>query len=262
VNIGELVGYIKLDGSGVGQGIRDAQAQMKSGMDRLTNDAGAAGEKAGKTAGTRLSGAFGSAVKTIGAGLVAGLAVGKVIDYLRGTIDAASDLNETVNMSTVIFGRNQTAIEQWASKADRALGLSTEAAMRNAASFGDMFLQLGFAEDKALAMSTAVVQMSADLGSFKNLKTEDVLQRIAAGFRGEYDSLQLLIPNMSAARVEPVSFKHLTLPPIPLVSISVVALSLKKNTPILILLLRPLYHTQKTSTLHIILQTTHYRPVR
>jgi hypothetical protein len=202
VNIGELVGYIKLDGSGVGQGIRDAQAQMKSGMDRLTNDAGAAGEKAGKAAGSRLSGAFGSAVKTIGAGLVAGLAVGKVVDYLRGTIDAASDLNETVNMSTVIFGRNQTAIEQWASKADRALGLSTEAAMRNAASFGDMFLQLGFAEDKALAMSTAVVQMSADLGSFKNLKTEDVLQRIAAGFRGEYDSLQLLIPNISAARVE------------------------------------------------------------
>ena len=41
MNIGELVGYIKLDGTGVGQGIRDAQAQMKTGMDRMVSDAGA-----------------------------------------------------------------------------------------------------------------------------------------------------------------------------------------------------------------------------
>ena len=202
MNIGELVGYIKLDGTGVGQGIRDAQAQMKTGMDRMVSDAGAQGEKAGKAAGARMSGAFGTAVKQLAAGIAATFAVSKVVDYLRGTIDAAGDLNETVNMSSVIFGKNQGAIERWAAGADRALGLSTEAAMRNAASFGDMFLQLGFTEDKALGMSKAVVQMSADLGSFKNLRTEDVLERIAAGFRGEYDSLQLLIPNISAARVE------------------------------------------------------------
>ena len=38
MNIGELVGYIKLDGTGVGQGIRDAQAQMKTGMDKMAGE--------------------------------------------------------------------------------------------------------------------------------------------------------------------------------------------------------------------------------
>jgi hypothetical protein len=51
-------------------------------------------------------------------------------------------------------------------------------------------------------MSTDVVKLAADLGSFNNLETGDVLERIQAAFRGEYDSLQLLIPNINAARVE------------------------------------------------------------
>src|SRR5690606_12242910 len=35
-----------------------------------------------------------------------------------------------------------------------------------------------------------------------NLETADVAERISAAFRGEYDSLQLVIPNINAARVE------------------------------------------------------------
>ena len=202
LNIGELVGYIKLDGTGVGQGIQDAQKRLRDGMDKMSSDGAAQGEKTGKTIGQRLSGAFGDSVKELGQGLVAAFAVSKVVSYIRGTIDAASDLAETVNYSSTIFGQNQAVIEGWAKNAARNLGLSSEAAMRNAANFGDMFLQLGFASAAATSMSQGVVQMAADLGSFKNLGTEDVLQRIAAGFRGEYDSLQLLIPNISAARVE------------------------------------------------------------
>ena len=202
LNIGELVGYIKLDGTGVGKGIQDAQKRMRDGMDKMSSDGAAQGEKTGKTIGQRLSGAFHDSVKELGKGLVAAFAVSKVVSYIRGTIDAASDLAETVNYSSTIFGHSQAVIEGWAKNAARNLGLSSEAAMRNAANFGDMFLQLGFASDAATSMSQGVVQIAADLGSFKNLGTEDVLQRIAAGFRGEYDSLQLLIPNISAARVE------------------------------------------------------------
>src|SRR5690606_37659258 len=50
--------------------------------------------------------------------------------------------------------------------------------------------------------SKEVVKLAADLGSFNNLETADVLERISAAFRGEYDSLQAVIPNISAARVE------------------------------------------------------------
>lgn len=119
-----------------------------------------------------------------------------------GAIRSASDLNETVSKSSAIFGANAGAVSSWADGAAKNLGLSKSAALESAAGFGDMFSQIGFAGDQAAKMSTDVVGLSADLGSFNNLPTADVSERISAAFRGEYDSLQAVIPNISAARVE------------------------------------------------------------
>ena len=124
-----------------------------------------------------------------------GLGAGKAIS-------SASDLNETISKSNQIFGANAGSIEKWAGGAAKNLGLSKQSALESAAGFGDMFSQIGFAGDQAAKMSTDVVGLSADLGSFNNLPTADVSERIAGAFRGEYDSLQKLIPNISAARVE------------------------------------------------------------
>ncbi|MDN8980622.1 hypothetical protein Q0P29_14000, partial [Staphylococcus aureus] len=103
---------------------------------------------------------------------------------------------------SAIFGANASAIESFGNNAAKNVGLSKEAAIAAAAGFGDMFLQLGFVEDQAAAMSQQVVIAAADLGSFSNLETADVADRISAAFRGEYDSLQAVIPNINAARVE------------------------------------------------------------
>jgi len=130
---------------------------------------------------------------------VAGVAVGKLgFDALN----AASDMNETLNKSNTIFGKNAKAIESWANGAATSMGLSKQAALAAASGFGDMFSQIGFSGDQAASMSQKVVQMSADLGSFNNLETGDVADRMSAAFRGEYDSLQALIPNINGARVE------------------------------------------------------------
>lgn len=126
----------------------------------------------------------------------------KIGGFFTGSISGASDLNETLSKSSAIFGDQAGAIERWGDSASRTVGLSKEAAIGAAASFGDMFLQIGFTGDAASQMSTAVVQAAADLGSFSNLETADVADRISAAFRGEYDSLQAVIPNINAARVE------------------------------------------------------------
>lgn len=122
--------------------------------------------------------------------------------FAKKSVDNASDLEETLSMSTVVFGDNADAIVAWSESAARSAGLSKQSALDAAATFGDMFMQIGFTADAATDMSTATVQMAADLGSFRNLDTEDVIQRISAAMRGEYDSLQLLIPNINAARVQ------------------------------------------------------------
>lgn len=197
-NVGELVGYLRLDTSGVGKGIRTAQAEVKRGLTSMDKDAGQAGSKVG----TAFAGGLGKALKA-GAGIFAGaMVMDKVVAYFRTSIDLAGESAAAVKRTNIVFGQNSTAMQAWAANAARSFGLSSAAALSSAASFGDMFAQLGFAGDKAAGMSKQVVALAADLGAFKGLGTEDVLERIAAGFRGEYDSLQLLVPSISAAAIE------------------------------------------------------------
>ena len=152
---------------------------------------GAPVEQAGQGLGRKLIG-----------GLLAIGAVAGVSSWLKGAVDGASDLNETVSKSSAIFGSGAKEIDKWGDRAAVNVGLSKSAAMAAAAGFGDMFLQLGFTSSAAVDMSKSVVQAAADLGSFSNLETADVSERISAAFRGEYDSLQAVIPNINAARVE------------------------------------------------------------
>lgn len=153
--------------------------------------------RTGQRAETGLSAIAGAARAT---GAV--LAGAGIVTLLKDAVGAASDLSETTNKSNVIFGDSAAEIRAWAQDSARSFGLSRGAALDAASGLGNMLTQLGFTGDAAVATSTSTVQLAADLGSFNNLDTGDVLDRINGALRGEYDSLQLLIPNINAARVE------------------------------------------------------------
>jgi hypothetical protein len=158
--------------------------------------------KAGEKAGDSFGSGFGRSAKKL-AGLAAGAFAGKaIVSGAKESVGLASDLNETVNKSNVIFGKNAASINAWSNNSVRAFGLSKNQALAAAAGFGDMFSQIGFTSDASTKMSKSVVQMSTDLGSFNNLGTDDVMNRISAALRGEFDSLQAVIPNINAARVQ------------------------------------------------------------
>lgn len=154
----------------------------------------------------RASTAGGGIGRSIFGGVVGGFAaIGgaqAIGSFFTGAISGASDLGETVSKTTAIFGDQTQVIRDWAANSAQTVGMSEAAAMGAAASFGDMFTQIGFTGEAAASMSTGVVQAAADLGSFSNLDTADVADRMSAAFRGEYDSLQAVIPNINAARVE------------------------------------------------------------
>ena len=144
-----------------------------------------------------LAGAAGGLVAGAGSELVSRLTSG-----LSGAIEKASDYNETISKAQAIFGAQMPIMDKWGDTAARTMGMSKSAALESAASFGDMFRQLGYTGDAAAKSARDVNQMAADLGSFNNLDTSDVLDKISGAMRGEYDSLQAIIPNISAARVE------------------------------------------------------------
>ena len=172
----------------------------------VTSGARQAGDRAGGELATGMRGrvrGLGSDIRSELMGpLMAGVAGAGIVSFFQGAIDKASDLNETVSKSKSIFGEQQAAMQQWSQGAAQAMGLSSQKALDAATSFGDMFRQLGDSAPVAAQTSQQVVQLAADLGSFNNLETGDVIDRLSASFRGEFDSLQAIIPNINAARVE------------------------------------------------------------
>lgn len=182
---------------------RGAQSQIESEVTGPATKAGSnAGAKAGQGFGSKFTSALKSPMGKLG-GLMAGyFAADKVKEFLSSSIKQASDLNETVNKSQVIFGAQAGSMNKWANNAATSFGLTKQQALESAASFGDMFRQIGFTGQAAAKNSKSVVQLATDLGSFNNLDTGEVLDMLSGAFRGEYDSLQRVIPNISAARVQ------------------------------------------------------------
>lgn len=159
----------------------------------------------GKDVDRQTSGAMGSIksfAKTAAAAFAGAFAVSKGIDFLKGTISAASDLNETVSKTRTIFGPASAGLEKWASTAAKSFGQSRQQALDAASTFGNLFVQLGVGSDEAAKMSTQMVELASDFASFHNADPTQVIEAQTAAFRGEYDALQRFVPTINAATVE------------------------------------------------------------
>lgn len=167
-------------------------------------DADTRGVSSGIDSASSDFGRLGSVAKTAGVAVAAGVAVGAtaLVKFGADAVSAAAELEKALNRSDAVFEQSSPVIEKWAQDAAEDLGLSENAALTAAAQFGNMFTQFGQTSAEAAGTSTQIVQLATDLAAFNGLETADVMDRISASFRGEYDSLQLLIPNITAARIE------------------------------------------------------------
>jgi hypothetical protein len=141
-----------------------------------------------------------------GKALVGGFVGAMSIDLIRGGYDkiigGASDLNETVAKTDVVFGSSAQQIHTWGKNAETSMGMSQQAAESNAGSLGLLFTQVGFNSKAAADMSTSWVKLAADLGSFNNADPTEILMAMSSATRGEYDALQQFVPMINAATVE------------------------------------------------------------
>ena len=125
--------------------------------------------------------------KTIGIGMTA---VGGVITGVGVlSLKAAADVEEMTNMFNVVFKDAAKEVEAWAKTTGDATGTSRFKLMEYAASLQDTFVPMGIARDKAADFSKEMVQLSVDLGSFKNEDPTDVLRRIQSGLVGNTEGM-------------------------------------------------------------------------
>lgn len=134
-----------------------------------------------KQAGAKATAAGKTMTTTFTAPIVAGYTV---------AAKSASDYEENMNKLDVAFGDSSQAVKDWANTAREAYGLSKVQASESAAAFGALGKGIGLSEAEAANLSTSLTGLSADLGSYFNVGTDESSKALEGIFTGESEALK------------------------------------------------------------------------
>lgn len=142
--------------------------------------------------GSKLT-SIGSSLKWISTGAAAGL---------TGMFNAASDLNENLNKTEVVFGDLSEEIEAWSKSTLTNFGIAQSSALEMSSFFGDMATSMGLTTEQAAEMGKELVGRAGDMASFKNVSLEVAQNGLAAIFTGQAQSLKKFGIVMTEANLE------------------------------------------------------------
>lgn len=172
-------------------------------------------DKASKSAEKSLggfSGALsntGSAVAGFMGGIAGGLAVkgvemiaSGVKDFVGGSLEAASDLKESANVVSLVWGDAAQSMDGFFASSATTLGMSRAAAQQAAAGVGGLLQNMHFSNTESAQWSQTLMKLSADMGSAFNADPAEAIAAIGAGLRGEAEPLKRFNVFLSDAAVQ------------------------------------------------------------
>jgi uncharacterized coiled-coil DUF342 family protein len=102
----------------------------------------------------------------------------------------ASDLNEVISKSQVLFGDAADEVEKWASGAATSIGQSKRAALEAATTFANLGRNAGLSGLDLANFSTKLTELGGDLASFNNSSPEEAVMALGAALRGESEPIR------------------------------------------------------------------------
>jgi hypothetical protein len=200
----KLLSAVERDNAKIKQAGTDAERAFGASATKGVDSYGDAHDRAGE----KVRG-FGGVVRDLaggalmGVGIAAFTAVTAAVGGLSSAIiGGASDWNENLSKSRVVFGQFAGDIEKWASDAPAKLAMTQSAALGAASTFGNLFVALNIGPQKAAPMSAALVQLATDLSSFNNVPVDDALQALQSGLVGETEPLRRFGVNLNEATIQ------------------------------------------------------------
>lgn len=143
--------------------------------------------------------AFASGAFLGGAGFIAAV---------KSSVNAASNLNEQLSKSGVVFGKSSASVEAWSKTTVKSMGLAEDQALETASSFGALLRPIGLTGSAAARQSTKLTKLGADLASFYNTSVQDALDAIRSGLVGEVEPLRRYGVLLSETRVQQEALKE------------------------------------------------------
>jgi len=121
---------------------------------------------------------------------------------VKGSIDAASDLNETVSKTKQLFGANADAVIAFSKTTAQSMGLSERAYLDAASGLKGLLDNLGLAPQQATEWSQKLTQLGSDLGSFFNKDPAEAVAAIGSAMRGESEPIRAFNVQINDAAIK------------------------------------------------------------
>jgi len=175
--------YIKVDSNGVvtaGKNLDDLTDKSKK-TEKATDSLRSSFDKLGKQLNTYAK--YAAAAATA-------LAIYQIQKQTRIAISLASELQEVQGKFDVVFAGQRKEAEMWAKALVGSYAMSTIEAKKYLSSVQDLLVPMGMSSVSAGKLSSEIVKLAADLGSFNNLPTEQVMLNIQSALTGEYESMK------------------------------------------------------------------------
>lgn len=132
----------------------------------------------------------------------AGVALGAIGGLAAGAVAAASEMQQATGGVNAVFGDNAAAVQEWAKTSAQSVGLAGSEYKTMAAGVGGALTGMGVPMAAAATQTNDLITRAADLASVFGGDTKQATEAVTSAFRGEYDSLQRLIPSISGAAIE------------------------------------------------------------
>lgn len=133
----------------------------------------------------------GDKVSGVGTKLTAGVTA-PVIAAGAAIYKYGSDLTEAENKTEATFGYMSESVKKWAQNSLDSFGMAKATTYDAVSLYGDMATSMDISKSKAAEMSMQLVELSADLSSFKNISIDQAQNALKGIFTGETESLKNL----------------------------------------------------------------------
>ncbi|MCR5815965.1 MAG: hypothetical protein K6F91_03695 [Ruminococcus sp.] len=169
------------------EALEQEQLELASSTDELT----AAQDKAASSAAAMGEGY--STTKAIIADLASSVikkTANALVDFAKGSVEAASSLYEVENVVDVAFENMRDKADEFAKTSIETYGISELTAKRTAALYTSMAKAMDITLDKSSDMAIALAQRSADMASFYDISQDITSTALKSVFTGETESLK------------------------------------------------------------------------
>lgn len=156
------------------------------------------GTEMGKQSKTGFLGAF----KGIAAPLAGIFAVSKGVEFFKGAISEASNLEESLNALKVTYGENADAVAEMGRTANETMGLSNVEFNNLAVQFSAFSETIAGKGGDVVGTLEDLATRGADFASVMNLEVADAMALFQSGLAGETEPLRKYGIDLSAAAVE------------------------------------------------------------